>query len=210
MMRFSSFPDQGRHRLTSFSRIIVGPWTVDPATARIARDGDERVLEPKVMDLLALLASRPGRPFSREELFERLWPDVTVGDDSLARCVFKLRKALGDEAGDPRFVETIAKRGYRLIAPVAGESGPPRAAPRRLLQTRLWLAAASVALVAIASFSAFRLLAPAEPGFYPAPPGTAAAADEQRLRALAEADRQRQEANAPAGPASQASASEAR
>ncbi|MET0271389.1 MAG: winged helix-turn-helix domain-containing protein, partial [Phenylobacterium sp.] len=67
------------------------------------------------MDLLFILASRPNEVFSREALTRELWPHTTVGEDALARCVFKLRRALEDnEAGSPR-VETIPKRGYRLL-----------------------------------------------------------------------------------------------
>lgn len=68
------------------------------------------------MDLLCALAARRGQVVSREELMQALWPDVVVGDDSLARTVSKLRQALGDDARSPTYLETIAKRGYRLIA----------------------------------------------------------------------------------------------
>ncbi len=97
-----------------------GPWRARRGTGELwGPEGVER-LEPKVMELLFLLAARPDQAVSREELLQRLWPDVTVGEDALARAVFKLRKALGDEARAPRYIETLPKRGYRFLA----QSGP--------------------------------------------------------------------------------------
>lgn len=72
-------------------------------------------VEPKVMALLCLLARTPGDAVSRDTIFEALWPGVTVNDDALARAVWKLRQALGDEARNPSFVGTVAKKGYRLL-----------------------------------------------------------------------------------------------
>ncbi|WP_348672961.1 transcriptional regulator, partial [uncultured Abyssibacter sp.] len=96
----------------------VGRWRADPSTNTLS-DGDARVaVEPKVMDLLTLLASAPGEVFSRETLMALVWPGVVVGEDSLARAVSKLRRALGDRTQAPAYVETIPKRGYRLIAEV--------------------------------------------------------------------------------------------
>lgn len=103
----------------------VGDWCVHRASGElVGPDGTQRV-EPKVMDLLWLLAARPGQVVSRETIFAALWPGVIVGDDSLARTVSKLRQALGDDARAPRYVETIAKRGYRLLADVT-PAGPVR------------------------------------------------------------------------------------
>jgi transcriptional activator of cad operon len=96
----------------------VGAWRVDrEACALHGPDGEQRV-EPKVMDLLCLLAAHPGRVLSRERIMDALWPGLVVGDDALARTLSKLRQALGDDAKSPRYVETIAKRGYRLLAEV--------------------------------------------------------------------------------------------
>src|SRR5690606_4156480 len=105
-----------------------------------------------------LLAARPGQVVSREAIFEALWPGVVVGDDSLARTVSKLRQALGDDARAPRYVETIAKRGYRLLAdatpagPVPGEAEPVPGTPgpRRRWRT-VAVPAAIVALLAVAA-----------------------------------------------------------
>lgn len=103
----------------------IGPWRATRSTGRLEREGEVREVEPKVMDLLFLLASDVGVVRSRAEIMAAIWPGVTVGDDALARCVFKLRQALGDSPRDPRFIETISKRGYRLL-PAAAEAVPPR------------------------------------------------------------------------------------
>jgi DNA-binding winged helix-turn-helix (wHTH) protein/TolB-like protein/cytochrome c-type biogenesis protein CcmH/NrfG len=101
----------------------VGPWLVTPALDELRR-GDEHVkLEPKAMEVLLFLAARPGEPVSRDELLSGVWPGVIVGDDVLTQAVTKLRKALGDDARSPSYIETIAKRGYRLVAPVDALNG---------------------------------------------------------------------------------------
>lgn len=101
------------------SRFSVGKWTVDSETGELI-DGENRErLEPKTMDLLRLLATRPGQVFGREQIMAALWPDAIVAEDALARTLFKLRRALGDDAKSSQFVETLPKRGYRLIAAVS-------------------------------------------------------------------------------------------
>lgn len=84
----------------------------------IIKDNNEIPLEPKVMHLLCLLASNPKSTFSKEEITNYLWPSTVVGDDTIARCISKLRKALGDDAKSPIYIETISKKGYRLIQSV--------------------------------------------------------------------------------------------
>ena len=98
--------------------IGIGAWRAWRASGElVGADGVQR-LEPKVMDLLFALAARPQGVWSRDELFAQLWPGLVVGEDTLARTVSKLRKALGDDPRAPRYIETISKRGYRWIAPV--------------------------------------------------------------------------------------------
>lgn len=105
--------------ISTTSELIVGAWRADRDGGElVSREGVVRV-EPKVMDLLFVLAAERGRVVTRERLLEALWPGLVVGEDALARTVFKLRQALGDDAKAPRYVETVAKRGYRLVAEVA-------------------------------------------------------------------------------------------
>ena len=98
----------------------VGDWLIQPALNRVTAGSETRQLEPKVMELLVELASEPGDVFSRDALLDKIWSDVVVGDEVLTRAVSELRRILGDDPRVPRYVETIHKRGYRLIAPVAG------------------------------------------------------------------------------------------
>ena len=97
--------------------IQVGDWQADLSTGQLTRGRIVRQVEPKIMDLLFLLASRPGEVFSREEVLAALWPDVVVGDDSLARSVSRLRKALGDDSRAP--TTSISSTGARTMKPRA-------------------------------------------------------------------------------------------
>ncbi len=128
----------------------VGDFLVLPARNLLCRDGTEIPLEPKVMSLLIYLAKYPGRTLSREQLFAALWPGVVVSDDTLTQAVTKLRRALGDRAADARYVETVPKRGYRLVAPVQHETAvlperPARQRPMAYLALLVLLAAGAVA-----------------------------------------------------------------
>jgi transcriptional activator of cad operon len=94
----------------------IGEWGVEPALNEIRREGETLRIEPKAMEVLVFLADRAGHVVSREELLSALWPGAVVGDDALSQAVIKLRKALRDPAKSPQYIETIPKRGYRLIA----------------------------------------------------------------------------------------------
>jgi TolB-like protein/DNA-binding winged helix-turn-helix (wHTH) protein/Tfp pilus assembly protein PilF len=86
-------------------------------------------VERKVMDVLVCLARNPGRVVTKDELVREVWEGRFVSDDVVWRSVRELRRALGDETRDPRFIETIPKRGYRLLAPVAEIPEPGGVAP---------------------------------------------------------------------------------
>ena len=83
-------------------------------------------LTPKALALLCFMAGRPGEVITKEELFAAVWPEVTVGDAALVTCIQELRKALGDDARRPRYIETLHRRGYRFIGKLA--AGRPPAA----------------------------------------------------------------------------------
>jgi Tol biopolymer transport system component/DNA-binding winged helix-turn-helix (wHTH) protein len=100
----------------------VGDWLAEPAWHRIRRGEETIKLEPRVMRLLETLAAAPGQPLSRPALMDRVWPDVTVNEEALSRAVSQLRRALGDDPREPRYLQTVHK-GYCLIAAVADAAG---------------------------------------------------------------------------------------
>jgi Tol biopolymer transport system component/DNA-binding winged helix-turn-helix (wHTH) protein len=102
-------------------------WVIHPELNRI-QSGDETVhLEPKIMQVLVHLAESPGEVVTREALLETVWVGTFVSDDVLTRSIVELRKIFGDDSRKPRIIETIPKRGYRLIPPVVVEPGTSEA-----------------------------------------------------------------------------------
>jgi DNA-binding winged helix-turn-helix (wHTH) protein/TolB-like protein/cytochrome c-type biogenesis protein CcmH/NrfG len=110
------------------SGLRIGEWWADPTTNELRRAGETVRIEPKAMEVLMALAARAGQVVSREALLAEVWPGVVVGDEALTQSIIKLRRALSDNPRSPACIETISKRGYRLIAPVGGEPAP---LPRR-------------------------------------------------------------------------------
>src|SRR5688572_9481374 len=109
-----------------------GPFLVDGGAYRLIRDGQNVPLSPKIIDLLLFLAARPSVLVSKDELFRALWPDVAVTDNALTQAVSELRQALGDDASNPKYVQTVARRGYRFISavePVASIAAPTAPPP---------------------------------------------------------------------------------
>ncbi|WP_455197956.1 winged helix-turn-helix domain-containing tetratricopeptide repeat protein, partial [Kaarinaea lacus] len=104
------------------SRFRVGDWVADPDTGRLQRLGEEVKLEPKAMQVLVYLAENQGKVVSREALEATAWAGMIVGYDAVSGSIIKLRKALGDNSRDPRYIETVSKKGYRLIAPVSTDN----------------------------------------------------------------------------------------
>jgi len=96
----------------------VAGWVVDPPIGRISRGDETAQLEPKVMEVLEYLACRPGQVVSREELEAAVWRSRVVGYDAVTNAIIKLRKAFKDDPRHPQIIETLSKRGYRLVAPV--------------------------------------------------------------------------------------------
>jgi DNA-binding winged helix-turn-helix (wHTH) protein/TolB-like protein/cytochrome c-type biogenesis protein CcmH/NrfG len=98
--------------------IRLGKVRVQTETGKIRSEKGEAHLEPKSMAVLHFLIERRGKVVSREELLDAVWPGIHVGDDSLTAAIIKIRRALGDDARNPAYIETIPKRGYRLISAV--------------------------------------------------------------------------------------------
>ncbi len=97
---------------------LIGEFEVDASTHCISKEGVSIKLEPRAMALLIYLAHRPGSVVSREELEREIWRGMVVGYDALNNTVAKLRKAFEDNPKNPRFIQTVPKVGYQLIAEV--------------------------------------------------------------------------------------------
>lgn len=93
-----------------------GAFTLDTDQRVLLRDGKPLALTPKVFDTLLILVEKSGRIVEREELMNRLWPDTFVEEANLTFNIKQLRKVLGDDARNPLYIETVARRGYRMIA----------------------------------------------------------------------------------------------
>ena len=100
----------------------------DPARNCLRRQGEEQALRQKSLQVLLYLIEHRERSVSKEELLQTLWNGVAVTDDALVQIIVELRKLLGDDARQPRFIKTIPKAGYRFIAPVTTSSAAPPAA----------------------------------------------------------------------------------
>ena len=135
----------------------LGDWSFEAETARLRRGDEDVHLDPKEASVLAHLAEAAPNPVSIDALLERSWPGVFVGDNAVHRVVARLRKAFGDSARKPSYIETLPKRGYRLLVPVGNEhpaARPRSSGPRRTpFATRRRLAA-GLALAAIGAAAA--------------------------------------------------------
>jgi len=96
----------------------VGEWLLEPELDRLRHEGREVKLEPRVTRLLLHLIARAGHNVTVDELLEHVWPDVVVGPDSVYQAIALLRRKLGDDPQQPRYIAHIPRRGYRFIADV--------------------------------------------------------------------------------------------
>lgn len=149
-----------------------GLYLLDPVNATLTRDSVRVRVQEQPFQLLLLLVERAGQIVSREEIRNRLWPQNTFVefDKSLGVAVLKVREALGDDASNPRFIETVPRRGYRFIAPVkvgtvhpVGSFAPsslqpaPSAPSPNLYSTKHWLIVVALVVFAVGGvFYVFR------------------------------------------------------
>jgi DNA-binding winged helix-turn-helix (wHTH) protein/CheY-like chemotaxis protein len=115
----------------------LGPWRVLRDQNRLERQNGETAqverIEPKAMDVLCLLAANAGQTVTREALLEKVWAGRMVVEAALSRIILSLRNSLGDDARSPTFIETVPKRGYRLLVqPGLDEAGVPAQIAERL------------------------------------------------------------------------------
>src|SRR5688572_29109340 len=114
-------PGFGRdmHASLTFAR-----FRFEPESARLWSGKREIKLTPKAAGVLGMLIERAGEPVSKDELYGRVWRGTVVTDDALVTCIQELRKALGDDAKHPKFIETRHRRGYRFAAELSGAPAP--------------------------------------------------------------------------------------
>jgi TolB-like protein/DNA-binding winged helix-turn-helix (wHTH) protein len=106
-------------KLAKSTALRIGDWRVDPAVDEISRDGAVVKLEPLSMRLLVYLAERAGQVVGVDDLLNEIWAGVIVTSDSVYQAVAALRRTLGDNSKDPKYIATLPRRGYRLVAKVA-------------------------------------------------------------------------------------------
>lgn len=107
----------------------IATWLIEPRLNTVSRDGATTRLEPKVMEVLVCLARHAGEPVSKEELLQTVWPDTFVTDDGPKRSISELRRVFEDDVREPRIIQTIPKRGYRLLVSVEPVNGEPGTSP---------------------------------------------------------------------------------
>ncbi len=146
--------------------LTFGPFRLDPGQRQLFRitDGDEKpvALGSRALDLLVLLACRPGELISKDELMDAGWPDVAVEENNLSVQISSLRRALGDGQNGMRLIETVPGRGYRFLPEVTAGAAPapdgPAAIPNRVsagpstahrFPIRAWQAAAALVLLLV-------------------------------------------------------------
>ncbi len=109
--------------------VSFGKYRFELETGRLWSQRGELRLTPKASAVLKELLVRAGQPVSKEDLFAAVWSGTIVSDDALTSCIQELRKVLGDDAKQPRFIETRHRRGYRFAAPLVGGAIDPSPAP---------------------------------------------------------------------------------
>ena len=160
----------------------IGDWCVYPTSGQISRNGETAKVEARTMCLLLCLAEHAGEVVSIDDLLNHVWPDVTVSQDSVYQSVASLRRLLGDDPKQPKYIETVPRLGYRMVAKVtpwketaepaqppspSSDSEPPAPAtipaPRFGLRRRpgftaspvRWIAATTLFVVLLAVAAAF-------------------------------------------------------
>jgi DNA-binding winged helix-turn-helix (wHTH) protein/predicted ATPase len=109
--------------------IAFPPFQLDLLAGQLMRGGEAIALRPKTYAVLSYLLERPGELVSNKELFDAVWADVAVTQDTLTKTIGELRQALGDDARHPRFIETVHRRGFRFIGPIQTEETPVQRRP---------------------------------------------------------------------------------
>jgi DNA-binding winged helix-turn-helix (wHTH) protein len=117
--------DDSNHEECERLPFRLGEWTVEPMLDRITRDGETIQLRPRAMDVLVCLAVSTKPVVSKQHLIDHVWHTEFVTDNALTHVIAELRTALGDDAKCPSYIETIPRRGYRLVTQVTLETATP-------------------------------------------------------------------------------------
>jgi Tol biopolymer transport system component/DNA-binding winged helix-turn-helix (wHTH) protein len=168
---------------SSRAQVRIGSFELDIQAGELRQDGIKARLQEQPREILAMLLEHPGDVVTREELRRRLWPDHTFVDfdHGLNKAINKLRETLGDDADKPRYIETLPRRGYRLIAPVetvapvsppANRESPLQSTAEGTAQRQqemphrkrwIWLLAVSIGLIVAAALPTYLLTRPLPP-----------------------------------------------
>lgn len=151
---------KGMKRLYEF-----GPFRLDAGERTLLRDGEPVALPPKDVEMLLVLVENVGRLLEKDELMRLVWSDSFVEEANLSHHVFTLRKALGDEKGESKYIETVPRRGYRFVARVrevpeegAGAAVEAHRLAQRAAVTSRRLIAGAVVMVVAVSVAGYFLL----------------------------------------------------
>lgn len=134
----------------------IGLWLVEPSLNTVSCNGSRRHLEPKVMAVLVCLAKAQNGVVSKQQLIAEVWKDTFVTDDVLTRSISELRDAFADDARNPKVIQTIAKRGYRLLLPLSGAEHSAAARHRLRLLLPVTVMACLLAIAGLLAFRQFR------------------------------------------------------
>lgn len=118
----SEIPERGKELRMGFR---MGEWIVRPIEGKLDGGAGSRHLQPKSMDVLLCLASSANHIVERNDLIEHVWGHTAITDEPLTRCIHEIRREVGDTRDKPIYIQTIPKRGYRLVVAVEPiEQGP--------------------------------------------------------------------------------------
>jgi len=138
------------------TRLQIGAWRVDPPSGEIMKDGETVRLDVRAMRLLVCLAQHGPGVVSIDELLKQVWPDVLVTADSVYQTVGSLRRVLGDDPKQPKYIATVPRLGYRLVASVKPwvDPSPGHAEPGAELPVRrhvIWVVGTGLCLAVVAA-----------------------------------------------------------
>jgi DNA-binding winged helix-turn-helix (wHTH) protein len=107
--------------------IRFGPFQIDQRTWSLSRGADPVDLSPRLVEILAAIVEKDGEIVTKDELLDRFWPGVNISENTLTRAIADIRKALGEHASEPRYIQTLARRGFRFMADATVERPEPGA-----------------------------------------------------------------------------------